>query len=335
MKTLLRIDASIRLTGSSTRALTHHFEERWRAANPDGQVIHRCLATDPVPHLDQRDFDAFANPLNYASSLLSDTLIRELRAADHILIGSPLYNLNLPSSLKAWFDHVVRSGETFESHPDGYRGLLDGKRATIITVRAGRPSPDHIEDFQTDYLKNILAFIGITDVDMIALEGLGDDASKARELEKGRRLVDHHFELPQPPRWIGAFSDQDKQALKLLRVGQADAIVAGDQATYAELCADDIQLLIHGKDLVEGIAGFVAAEKALFSSARFTAFRKFPFRVERSGNLAIETGRQDITLHRTTDASGGAFSARQKYTHVFRLTEQGWRFAILMSNPSE
>jgi FMN-dependent NADH-azoreductase len=335
MKTLLRIDASIRLNGSSTRALTHHFEERWRAANPDGEVIHRCLATAPIPHLTQPEFEAFGRPIDASTDLLSNSLIRELQSADHILIGSPLYNLTLPSSLKAYFDHVVRSGETFEFHPGGYRGLLQGKRATLITVRAGQQSPTQVEDFQTDYLKNILAFIGITDVDVIALEGLADPASKSRALEEGRRLLDHRFELQQEPHWIGDFSVQDRQALTLLRTGQADAIVAGDQAAYAALCADDIQLLIPGKDLVAGIDAFVAAEKALFSSARFTAFRKFPARVERSGNLAIETGRQEISLHGTGNNRQGAFSAHQKYTHVFRLTEQGWRFAILMSNPSE
>ena len=335
MKTLLRIDASIRHNGSHSRYLADHFETRWRAAHPDGEVIQRCLAADPVPHLSQQDFDHFTAPLDDSSGALSDSLIRELQLADHIVIGSPLYNLGLPSALKAWFDHVVRSGVTFESGPDGYQGLLTGKSATLITVRAGRAVPQRNEDFQTDYLKSILAFIGITDVEVISVEGLGDEISQTCEQDKGRRLIDHRFELPEPPRWIGEFSDQDRQAITLLRTGQADAIVAGDTAAYAALCADDIQLLIPGKDLQEGIDAFVEAEIALFGSARFTAFRKFPSRVERCGHLAIETGRQEITLHSKTDQRGGAFSARQKYTHVFRHTEQGWRFAILMSNPSE
>lgn len=335
MKTLLRIDASIRLTGSHSRALADHFEARWRQAHPPGEVIARCLASEPLPHLSQRDVDAFTAPLEAHSGLLSDTLIRELQLADHILIASPLYNLTLPSALKAYFDHVVRSDVTFECQHDEYQGLLSGKRATLITVRAGHTAPDRIEDFQTDYLKAILGFIGITDVDVISVEGLADEAQQNHEQNKGKRLIDHHFDLPESPRWIGKFSDQDKQAITLLRTGQAEAIVAGDTAAYAALCAGDIQLLIPGKDLQEGIEAFVEAEIALFSNARFTAFRKYPSRVERCGNLAIETGRQEITLHNKTDAQGGAFSARQKYTHVFRLTEKGWRFAILMSNPSE
>lgn len=335
MKTLLRIDASIRHHGSHSRALADHYEARWRQAHPNGEVIRRCLATDPVPHLSQGDFDAFSAPLGAHGDLLSDTLIRELQLADHILIASPLYNFTLPSALKAYFDHVVRSGVTFEFTPDGYQGLLQGKRATLITVRAGRSVPDRIEDFQTDYLKAILGFIGVKEMHVFNAEGLSDEAQQQHKLNTGKRLIDHHFELPAPPRWIGEFSDQDKQALTLLRTGQADAIVAGDTAAYAALCADDIQLLIPGKDMQEGIDAFIEAEIALFGKARFTAFRKYPSRVERCGNLAIETGRQEITLHNKTDAQGGAFSARQKYTHVFRLTEKGWRFAILMSNPSE
>ena len=139
MKTLLRIDASVRINGSNTCALTDYFQARWQKANPEGDVIRRCLASDPIPHLSNEMIEAFqqaSGPSQRTS--LSDTLIDELRRADHVLVGSPLYNLTLPSTLKAYFDHVVRSGATFEVRRGNYRGLLNGRsastRARLIAV---------------------------------------------------------------------------------------------------------------------------------------------------------------------------------------------------------
>ncbi len=128
MKTLLRIDASIRINGSNTRILTDYFQSQWLSNNPGGKVIHRCLASSPLPHVSDQTIKAFQHSDQQSSGrTLSDTLIDELKRADHLLIGRPLYNLTLPSTLKAYFDHIVRPGLTFEVQQGNYRGLLNGK----------------------------------------------------------------------------------------------------------------------------------------------------------------------------------------------------------------
>jgi len=336
MKTLLRIDASIRLAGSHTRELTRYFEKTWLMEHPGGQVIRRCLTTAPIPHLTQEAFDEFQSADEHAVvHPLSTILVNELKCADHLLIGSPLYNLSLPSPLKAYFDHTVRLGSTFESNNGRYRGLLAGKSATLITARAGYRSPDYSDDFQKEYLKQILAFIGITQVKIVALEGMGED-QKAQEqsLACAQRQIDRILQPSSVPMWLGEFTDIDKQEIDHLRVSQAEAIVAGDARAYASLCTEDIQLLIPGNDLISGQEDFLNAESALFKNASFDSFCKQPVSVQRSGDLAVEVGRQMIEMqHRKM--TKGVFSTYQKYTHVYRRADNGWRIAVLMSNPSE
>ncbi|HEY0922939.1 YybH family protein [Rheinheimera pacifica] len=138
----------------------------------------------------------------------------------------------------------------------------------------------------------------------------------------------------EAPLWQGEFSEQDKHNIEQLRAGQAAAIVAGDASAYAELCSDDIQLLIPSKELVSGKTAFLQVEQALFRSASFTGFEKQPALVVRSGDLAYEVGVQQVQIKNQADAAG-VYAARQKYTHIFRRTSQGWRFAVLMSNPNE
>ncbi len=336
MKTLLRIDTSIRLADSTTRTLTSHFEEAWLRANPDSTVIRRCLATVPVPHLSQEAYEGFRPRGGRTNtSTLSNALIEEIESANHIVIGSPLYNFSLPSTLKAYFDHIVRAGVTFEVEEGSYRGLLESKQATLIIARGGYGTPDYLDDFQTSYLKQILAFIGITCVETVALEGTGaDPRSKDAAMALAKREIDLLCQPAQCQAWLGEFSDQDRKAIRHLRACQAEAIVAGDANAYAALCTDDIQLLIPARELVSGKEAFLQAEEALFRSSKFIDFRKMPVRVERSGDLAIELGRQEVKMQKQED-SCGVFSAHQKYTHVFRRTSQGWRFALLMSNPSE
>lgn len=121
MKTLLRIDASARAAGSYSRALADYVQERWQQTYPAGQIIVRDLAGAPVPHLDQATIAAFqaatpdVPPSPNAALALSTTLIDELRAADLVLLSTPLYNFNVPSPLKAYFDHVVRTGQTIDA----------------------------------------------------------------------------------------------------------------------------------------------------------------------------------------------------------------------------
>ena len=340
MKTLLRIDSSIRKNGSHSRALADHFQARWCEAHPSGQVRIRDLADDPVPHLTDAALAAFhgASVGNANAAALSDTLIAELKTADELLIASPLYNFNLPSTLKAYIDHVVRFGHTFDQPAGNYRGLLNGKRACVITTRGGTRPSGAEDDFQGTYLKTALNFIGIEQVDIIAVEGTAQqDANRAEQLARARRQIDRVVSgertvSPAEPHWIGTFTVEDRTAIDALRAGQADAVQRGDAQAYANLCADDICWMFPGHDVVTGRADFLEAQSRLNRAVKVGTMLKLPLRVERAGDLAIEVGRQELTK---TDDSSRALPPRQKYTHVFRKTAQGWRFALLMSNSSD
>ncbi len=323
MKRLLRLDASIRVSGSYTRRLTDVYEAAWLKANSGGEVIRRCLVEQPVPHLTQEAFEAFGH-----QSSLSERLIAELKRVDHVLIGSPLYNLSLSSSLKAYFDHVVCRGTTFVLEEGQFRGLLEGISATVITARGGvvMAEPD---DHQTQYLIAILNFIGISEVDVIAVEGSAFDGDGA--MASGQRAIAQTFASQEGPQWVGSFEVGEKHEISRLRMAQAEAIVEGDAQKYASLCTDDVQLLIPYHGAVVGVEELFKAEQALFSTASFESFTKYPVRVERSGDLAIEVGRQEVAM-RNQERGQGVFASTQKYTHVYRNTGDGWRFAVLMSN---
>ncbi|MEM7355967.1 MAG: NAD(P)H-dependent oxidoreductase, partial [Acidobacteriota bacterium] len=289
MQTLLRIDASARIHGSYTRKLADHYQDRWQALHPDGEVVRRDLANEPVPHLSDETIRAFQQPgAGGAARTLSDDLIHELATADHLLISSPLYNLSMPSTLKAYFDHVVRAGATFEVGEDGYRGLLRGTTAAVVTARGGPGTPGDANDFQTDYLRAILAFIGIEQVEVIALDSLAvSEASRKDGLSRARQQVDQCFTEPRAPllapaspagrsvamgrRCKGPLDADDELEIAVLRQAQAAAIIDGDAQAYADLCTDDVQLLIPGQDVISGRDAFFEAERALFKQASFSA----------------------------------------------------------------
>lgn len=134
--------------------------------------------------------------------------------------------------------------------------------------------------------------------------------------------------MSQDVLWVGPFSDQDRTAIERLRTEQAACVANGDVDAYAQLCTDDVVSMLTGHDLVARRDPFIAFQKRLFQNAAFPGMRKLPYRVERSGDLAVEVGRQEIA------AGTGAFATRQKYTHVMRKTADGWRFCVLMSNNS-
>ena len=159
-----------------------------------GKVIVRDLAKDPVPHLDGARFGAFLakpearTPAQQAVIEYSDQLIGELREADAIVIGLPMYNFGLPSTLKAYFDHIARAGVTFKYTDKGAVGLLTGKKAYLVVARGGVYGDAHAH---TSYVRDFLAFIGITDVECIYAEGLAiSPASREAGLAKARRSID-------------------------------------------------------------------------------------------------------------------------------------------------
>ncbi|MDP0499998.1 MAG: NAD(P)H-dependent oxidoreductase [Verrucomicrobiota bacterium JB022] len=333
MKTLLRIDASARREGSNSRQLADCFERHWQAQYPTSQIVRREIGDGSVPHLAAETILAFQSrgTIDDAGLTLSDTLIGELQAANHIVISTALYNFAIPSPLKAYFDHTARHGHTIAAENGQYRGLLTGRSATVITVRGGLAEQTGGVDPQAEYLRGILGFMGVGPVEIVSLEGtILPEAERDRRLEAAEEEIAALFEAGEA-NWQGAFTLAEKAAIGRLRRGQAKAILQGDTDAYAALCTEDVQLMIPGQDMISGCEAVREAERRLFERAAFTGFRKTPNRIERSGDLVVETGRQEVTMQ---NGSGeGVFAVRQKYTHVYRRTDTGWRFAVLMSNP--
>ena len=201
MQTLLHIDTSIHSSEGESSRLAARFVERFRGEHPDAAVIHRDLARDPVPHLTAERFAAFvAKPeartaAQAAIAGESDTLIAELERADVIALAVPMYNFGIPSALKAYFDHVARSGRTFRYTAKGPEGLLKGKKAIVFAARGGMYAGT-ARDTQTPYLRDFLAFLGITDVEFVYAEGLAmGEGSRDAALAQAERAIER---LAQP-----------------------------------------------------------------------------------------------------------------------------------------
>lgn len=176
---ILRIDASARREGSVSRDLTDQVIDRFSGAT----VTTRDLAAG-VPLIDEVWVGANFTPADARSDdqrqalALSDTLIAELNAADTIVIGLPVYNFGVPAALKAWVDLVARAGVTFNYTETGPKGALEGKRAILVMASGGVPAGSPV-DFATTYMKHLLGFLGITDVEIVAAEALAVDAEAA------------------------------------------------------------------------------------------------------------------------------------------------------------
>ena len=179
---ILQISSSLFAGQGQSSQLAEQFVATLRRANPGAQVVRRDLAADPVPHLTAERFQGFGLPAGertleqQRAAELSDTLIDELRAADVIVLGLPMYNFGVPSTLKAWIDHVARAGQTFKYGAQGPVGLLTGKQAYVFATRGGAYAGTPL-DTQSSYIRDFLRFVGIADVEMVYAEGLamGDE----------------------------------------------------------------------------------------------------------------------------------------------------------------
>jgi FMN-dependent NADH-azoreductase len=191
MKTILHLNSSIYGDGGQSSRLAAEFVAQF----PDARVIRRDLAAAPLPHLDAERFGAFLarpesrTPAQQRVVAESDALIAELKAADTIVLGLPMYNFGLPTPLKAYFDHVARAGVTFKYTEQGPVGLLAGKKAYVFAARGGlyRGTP---RDTQTPYVRDFLAFLGIEDVQFVYAEGLAIGAAeKSQSLARARDVL--------------------------------------------------------------------------------------------------------------------------------------------------
>ena len=177
MLRLLRIECSLHgANGQSTR-LVRLFSDLLLAARPDTQITVRDLAGAPLPHLNGATFAAFAVPADQRSDAqralvaTSDTLVQELRDADVLVLGLPMYNFGVPSSLKAYIDHVMRAGVTFSYGATGPQGLLPNKRVFILGARGGNYAGTAM-DMQLPYVRQVLAFMGMVDLQVVLAEGM-------------------------------------------------------------------------------------------------------------------------------------------------------------------
>ena len=194
--TLLQLNTSLFSDAGQSSQLADRFVAGRRALDRELNVVVRDLARTPVPHLTAERFQAFLakpearTPHQQAIVAQSDALIDELEAADTIVIGLPMYNFGVPSMLKAYFDHVARAGVTFRYTETGPVGLLTGKNAYVIATRGGLYAGTP-KDLESAYVRQFLAFLGITDVEFVYAEGLAiSDASKVSSLAKAAEAIE-------------------------------------------------------------------------------------------------------------------------------------------------
>jgi len=181
---LLHISSSLFSDQGNSKQLANHYISQWLEQHPGGQVTERDLGKEPVPHLDNLTLMANITAADkrtaeqQAQARLADTLIEELMQADILVLSVPMYNFGIPSTLKAWIDNVARAGTTFKYTATGPVGLVNDTKAVVLTARGGAyfETPN---DTQTPYLKTLLGFLGITDVQFVYAERLNMEPEKA------------------------------------------------------------------------------------------------------------------------------------------------------------
>ena len=206
---LLQVDSSPR-TGSTTSELTEAYVRAWLERHPDGIVTRHDLPALNLPHLNSTEMGAwFAEPsehtdLHHLVLARSNTLIDDLLAADELVIGAPMWNFSIPSSLKAWIDHVTKAGRTIHFGPEGPVGGVTARRAVVVSSRGSeyRPgTPTAALDLQEPYLRLILGFLGIGDVRYVVVDHQGPNyADGAEQVERARTELVELAALSEDPR---------------------------------------------------------------------------------------------------------------------------------------
>jgi len=199
MRNLLVIQASASGEGSVSRLLVEETVDRLLEAHPAAAVVRRDLGAAPAPRRTTATLAGVrgehATDAEQEARALSDALIAELHAADTVVIGAPMYNFGIPTGLRSWFDYVLLVGKTFRYTEAGPQGLLAGKRVIVIEPRGGAYSegPAQAFDFQEPYLRQLLGFIGVTEVLFIRVEriGYGPDVRAASIAGAQAQLANH------------------------------------------------------------------------------------------------------------------------------------------------
>lgn len=192
MTNILRVESSIKGDAAVSRRLTDRIVARLVAANPDAVIVTRDLAAGIRP-VDGQWLGAVYTPTEartesqQATAAYADALLDEVKAADVLVIALPVYNFGLPAQLKAWIDQLARKGETFRYTEAGPEGLLPGKRAIVAYASDGTKLGSEI-DFASGYLRHILGFFGIADVEFVAADAIAFGAEEA--IGRGEAQVD-------------------------------------------------------------------------------------------------------------------------------------------------
>src|SRR5262245_19328574 len=200
MSTLFQLNTSIYSTHGQSSRLADQFVAACRTGSPGAEIIVRDLAREPVPHLSAERFQAFftkpaeRSPEQQAIVDYSDTLVEEIKRADVIVLALPMYNFGVPSTLKAYFDHIARAGVTFRYTENGPVGLLTGKQVYVFATRGGLYAGTGLDN-QSAYVRQFLRFLGLEDVEFVYAEGLAvNEDSKQMGLANAqsaiRRLVE-------------------------------------------------------------------------------------------------------------------------------------------------
>ena len=188
MTNVLIIDSAATGDASVSRKLTDAAAQTIRRRDSSARIVRRDIGKAPIPHLTEETVPAIRAGLVESEAArealaLSDRLVAELQDADLIVLGAPMYNFGMPSTLKAWFDHVLRARITFRYTEAGPEGLLKGKKAVVVETRAGLYSegPAAALDNQEPHIRTLLGFMGITDVTFVRAEKLafGPEAAAA------------------------------------------------------------------------------------------------------------------------------------------------------------
>ena len=184
---LLHVDSSALGAYSVSRELTAAIVAVWKRRDPQLEVVYRDLAAEPLTHwAPVADADGPEAAANQA-------LIDEFLSADVVVIGAPMYNFSVPSSLKAWIDRIVVAGKTFSYSASGPQGLAGGRKVIVASARGGFYGADSGRadyDFQEDYLRQVFGFIGITDIEFVRAEGIGIGPE-----QKAKAINDAHAEI--------------------------------------------------------------------------------------------------------------------------------------------
>jgi len=184
---LLLVESSFRGENSASRLLTAEFMRHFQAKFPQSKITTDDLRLNPAANLDENLFGSWLiaaeklTPKQQQSLQRANQIIASVKKADILVFGAPLYNFNIPASLKSWLDNLSRGGETFIYTQEGSKGLLDNnKKVIVLTAIGGIYQNENEADFQSPYLRHILAFNGLTDITFIKAQGL-DMGAELRE----------------------------------------------------------------------------------------------------------------------------------------------------------